>query len=175
VAVPYRLLMDAEELVVDRHPHVRVLFRPGAVTIVVAGLAGVLVAAVPKGSLRAGIVAVGLLVVAAVLTRPLLHWLTTTLTVTDRRLLLRSGVLARHGRDIPLSRIVDVSFEHTLFERMLGAGTLYVELASGRGMVVVQNVPGVEDVHEAIYQLLDEDELDESDFDDESFDEEAEV
>jgi uncharacterized membrane protein YdbT with pleckstrin-like domain len=162
VAIPYRLLMDGEEVVVHRHPHVRVLLRPVAVTIAVFVAAGVLVATVSQGSLRAGIVAVALLAAVVIVARPLLHWLTTTLTVTDRRLLLRSGVFARYGRDIPLERIVEASFEHTLFERMLGCGTLHVELASGRGMVVVQNVPHVEDVHGAIYELL-EDEYDEDD------------
>lgn len=174
MVVPYRLLMDAEEVVVHRHPHVRVLFRPTAVTILVIAAAGVLVMAVPRGATRAGIVAVAVLAVLVAVVRPVLHWLTTTLTITDRRLLLRSGVFARYGRDIPLGRIEEVSFEHTLFERMLGAGTLYVELATGRGLVVVQNVPRVEDVHSALYQLLDDpeeaaDEL--ADYEDEDEDE----
>jgi uncharacterized membrane protein YdbT with pleckstrin-like domain len=150
--------MDAEEVVVHRHPHVRVLFRPVLVAVSILGVAGVLVALAPQTSTRLGLVAATLLLVAIAVSRRLLHWLTTTLTVTDRRLLLRSGVLSRYGRDIPLARIVEVSFEHTLFERMLGAGTLYVELGSGRGMVVVQNVPRVEDVHSAIYELLEDDE-----------------
>ena len=165
MVVPYRLLMDAEEVVVHRHPHVRVLFRPAAVTILVIAAAGLLVVAVPQGTTRAGIVAVAVLAVLVAVARPVLHWLTTTLTLTDRRLLIRSGVFGRYGRDIPLGRVEEVSFEHTLFERMLGAGTLYVELATGRGVVVVQNVPRVEDVHGALYQLLDDPEDDLADED----------
>jgi uncharacterized membrane protein YdbT with pleckstrin-like domain len=166
VAAPYRLLMDGEEVVVHRHPHARVLFRPAVITVAVTGLAGVLVAVVPQSSTRLGIVAVALVVLAATVLRPVLHWLTTTLTVTDRRLLLRSGVFARYGRDVPLGRIEEVTFEHTLFERLFRCGTLYVELSGDRGVVVVQNVPRVEDVHEAIYQLL-EDELPEDELSEE--------
>ncbi|GAA3385531.1 PH domain-containing protein [Cryptosporangium minutisporangium] len=156
MAVPYRLLMDGEDVVVHRHPHVRVLFRPAVVTVVVVGVAGLLIAVVSQSSTRWGIAAVALVVLGASVSRPVLHWLTTTLTVTDRRLLLRSGVFARYGRDIPLGRIEEVSFEHTLLERALGCGTLYVDLTGDRGVVVVQNVPGVERVQGAVYQLLDE-------------------
>ncbi|WP_035857756.1 PH domain-containing protein [Cryptosporangium arvum] len=164
MAVPYRLLMDGEEVVVHRHPHVRVLVRPAIVTVVVVALAGLAIAVVPQADTRWGIAAAALVIVAAAVSRPLLHWLTTTLTVTDRRLLLRSGVFARHGRDVPLSRIEEVSFEHTLLERALRCGTLYVELAADRGVVVVQNVPRVESVQAAIYELIQE-------FDDEREDE----
>ncbi|SHN35648.1 PH domain-containing protein [Cryptosporangium aurantiacum] len=163
MAVPYRLLMDGEDVVVHRHPHVRVLFRPAVVTVVTVAIAGLLIAVVSQASTRWGIAAAALVLVTASAFRPVLHWATTTLTVTDRRLLLRSGVLSRYGRDIPLGRIDEVSFEHTLLERALGCGTLYVELAGERGVVVVQNVPRVERVQAAIYELLDDEfeELDE--------------
>lgn len=179
MAVPNRLLMDGESVVVHRHPHVRVLTRSVVVTVVVVLVAGFLIVVVDRPTTRWGLAAAALVIVAAAASRPVLHWLTTTLTVTDRRLLLRSGVFARYGRDIPLGRIDEVSFEHTLWERALGCGTLYVELASDRGVVVVQNVPGVERVQAAIYELLaddwadadedgdpDEGDLDEGDLDD---------
>jgi uncharacterized membrane protein YdbT with pleckstrin-like domain len=172
VAVPYRLLMDGEEVVVHRHPHVRVLFRPAVVTVVVAGVAGLLIAVVSQPSTRWGIAAAALVVLLASVSRPVLHWLTTTLTVTDRRLLLRSGVFARYGRDIPLDRIEEVSFEHTLLERALRCGTLYVELAGERGVVVVQNVPRVEQVQAAVYELLEFESEFESEFDEELLEEE---
>ena len=44
-------------------------------------------------------------------------WLTTRYVVTDRRVLMRSGVLSRNGRDVPLTRVNDVSFQRTLVER----------------------------------------------------------
>lgn len=167
VAVPSRLLIGSEVVLVHRHPHVRVLVRPAVVTVVAVGLAGLLVAVVAQPSTRWGIVAVALVVLAASVSRPVLRWLTTTLTVTDRRLLLRSGVLARYGRDIPLGRVEDVSFEHTILERMLGCGTLYVELVADRGVVVVQNVPRVEQVHTVIVELLEEEPWPDDEFDEE--------
>ncbi|TQS46433.1 PH domain-containing protein [Cryptosporangium phraense] len=159
-------LLGSEEVLVHRHPHVRVLVRPAVIIVVVVGLAGLLVVVVSQSSTRWGVVAVAAVVLLATATRPVLHWLTTTLTVTDRRLLLRSGVLARYGRDIPLGRIDDVSFEQTLLERMLGCGTLYVELGADRDVIVVQNVPRVAHVHAVIYELLEE-RLDLDEFEDE--------
>ena len=55
---------------------------------------------------------------------PFLRWWTTVYVLTDRRLILREGLIARSGRDIPLGRINDVSFSHTAIERVLGCGTL---------------------------------------------------
>ena len=42
---------------------------------------------------------------------------------------LRDGILTRNGRDIPLSRITDVSFRKGVLDRLLGSGTLVVESA----------------------------------------------
>ena len=69
---------------------------------------------IPSGSAAAA----GRLVVAAVailalmlwLMVPVLRWRTTTYELTTRRLRVRDGIVTRHGRDIPLARINDVSF-----------------------------------------------------------------
>ena len=79
--------------------------------------------------------------------RPFLRWLTTTYTVTDRRLITRTGMLSRRGHDIPLPRISDVAYEHGLVDRMLGCGTLVISDASERGRVRLPDIPHVEQVH----------------------------
>jgi uncharacterized membrane protein YdbT with pleckstrin-like domain len=73
--------------------------------------------------------------------------------------LLRTGVLSRSGRDVPLGRINDVSFEHTLLERMLRCGTLTVESAGERGLIVLTDIPRVEAVQGTLYQLMEDDEF----------------
>ena len=73
--------------------------------------------------------------------RPFLRWLTTTYTVTDRRLITRTGILSRRGHDIPLARISDVAYEHGLVDRMLGCGTLVVSDASEHGRVRLPRHP----------------------------------
>jgi uncharacterized membrane protein YdbT with pleckstrin-like domain len=85
---------------------------------------------------------------------PFLRWLTTSYTVTDRRLITRTGILSRQGHDIPLARINDVAYEHGVFDRMLGCGTLVISDASQQGRVTLPDIPHVEQVHLKISDLL---------------------
>jgi uncharacterized membrane protein YdbT with pleckstrin-like domain len=89
--------------------------------------------------------------------RPWLRWINTNYVVTTHRVVLRDGVLSRSGRDIPLSRINDVTFEHTFVERLLRSGTLLVESAGERGQVTLADVPRVENVQHTIYRLVERD------------------
>src|SRR3712207_8499637 len=45
---------------------------------------------------------------------PVLRWRTTHFVVTDRRVLVREGVLTRQGMDIPLRRISSVQIRQSL-------------------------------------------------------------
>jgi uncharacterized membrane protein YdbT with pleckstrin-like domain len=76
---------------------------------------------------------------------------------TNERVIMREGVFSRNGRDIPLGRVNDVSFSHTLFERMLGCGTLTIESAGERGQVVLSDIPRVERTQSMLYELVDQD------------------
>ena len=77
--------------------------------------------------------------------------------LTDRRIIVRTGILARRGRDMPLSRVNDVSFSHTVIERFLNCGTIVVESAGTQGQLVIASVPNVETIQREIYRLHDED------------------
>lgn len=85
---------------------------------------------------------------------PVLAWLSATYTLTDRRLLTRTGVLARRGHDIPVNRISDVSYEKGILDRMLGCGTLVISDASQQGRVELPDVPHVERRQLQISDLL---------------------
>lgn len=88
---------------------------------------------------------------------PWLRWRTTHYVLTSERVIVRSGVISRNGRDIPLSRINDVSFSHGIVGRMLGCGTLTIESAGERGQIVLNDVPGVERIQSVIYELVEAD------------------
>jgi uncharacterized membrane protein YdbT with pleckstrin-like domain len=83
-----------------------------------------------------------------------LRWRTTTYTVTNRRLITRSGILNKIGKDLPLNRINEVSHERSLMDRILGCGSLIVQTAAEDGTVVLKDVPDVEHVNLQITQLL---------------------
>jgi uncharacterized membrane protein YdbT with pleckstrin-like domain len=161
VPYPDRLLADDEEVVAHLHPHGAALVWPVVRLLVVVGGASYLAALVPagrqQGVLRWALLAVVLLVLAGTVVRPLLRWRTTHYVLTTSRLLLRSGVLSRVGRDLPLSRVTDVSCRQTPWQRLLGSGTLTVACAGEGGPLVLDRVPAVGWVQQVLVALLEDD------------------
>ena len=154
---PDRLLAEDEEVVLRLHPHLKMLVVPVFVFLIAVGAGAFGAAQTESAALRYSIVAAVALIVLLFTLIPFLRWRTTHFVVTSHRVLIRRGILSRSGRDVPLSRINDVSFEHSFFERLLGCGTLIVESAGERGQVVLDDVPGVEKVQGEIYQLMEDD------------------
>jgi uncharacterized membrane protein YdbT with pleckstrin-like domain len=156
VAFPQRLLGDGEEVVLDLRPHPKRLVRPAAIVVAASGVASYLVFVVPVGvartPLRWAIAVVAAAVVVRWSIRPWLRWMTTHYVLTTQRLVVRQGVFTRTGRDLPLARVNDVSFRHSLVGRILGCGTLTVESAGEHGRVVLDDVPSVELVQREIYR-----------------------
>ena len=158
MALSRRLLSEDEHLVVATRTHVKALLVPAMWLILVAAVAGYASSFAPSGNARPLVVAaiwvVALVAIIWLVVKPFLAWLTTTYTVTDRRLITRSGILSRRGRDIPLRRINDVAYEHGILDRLLGCGTLVVSAASERGQVRLPDIPHVEHVHLQVSDLL---------------------
>lgn len=153
---PQRLLAEDEEVVLDLHPHWKQLLLPIALIPIVIGLVTYVIFVVPSGSAQAPLrIAVGA-IAAFVLIRfsiwPFLKWQTTRYVLTTRRIVIRQGVFGRSGRDVPLTRVNDVSFHHSMLERMLRCGTLTVESAGEHGQIVLPGVPRVETVQREVYR-----------------------
>lgn len=153
-------LTDDEQLVLLLHPHWKVLVRPVLIAIIVVAVALVAVVAIPSGSAampgRFAVGAVALLILMVWLMVPFLRWRTTTYELTSKRLRLRAGIVTRHGRDIPLARINDVSFEQGPLDRLLGCGRLVVESAGEHGQIVLTEIPRVQDVHATVFRLVED-------------------
>lgn len=145
------------------HPHWKTLVRPVALAFLVVAVLLVAEVIIPAGR-AAGTERLALGVAAIVLlmwwlTYPLLRWRTTTYELTTRRMRLRDGIVARRGRDIPLSRITDVSFRKGLLDRLLDCGTLVVESAGEHGELVLTAIPHVERVQATMFQLVEDERL----------------
>jgi uncharacterized membrane protein YdbT with pleckstrin-like domain len=155
---PRRLLANDERLVLVLRRHVVVLFWPFVVLLVAVAI-GVAGAFLPRGTRPWGplvLAVIAVLIVLRWVLWPFLKWFNEVYAITTRRLILREGVFNRAGHDMPLTRLNDVSFEHNLFERMLGCGTLVVESAGERGQIRLDDVPKVELVQRTLYRLSDE-------------------
>jgi len=154
VAYPDDLLVEGEQVVVHRRPHWKMLVVPVVVLLLVVGVASFLGAVVSAQSWAPwawlGLAVAGLALVGRFTVFPVVRWRTTHFVVTDRRVLVREGVLTRQGMDIPLKRISSVQFRQGLLERMLGAGTLVIESDSDESLEF-DDVPGVRGVHAVLY------------------------
>lgn len=153
-----RLLSEGEHVIVSTRTHWKALVLPVVVLLVVCGLAGFVLALLPAGGshvpLMWAVIAVAVLVVGWFTLRPFLVWVSASYTITNRRLINRSGVFTRIGRDIPLYRINDVSYERGVLDRMLGCGTLVISDASEQGQSILPDVPQVERVQLTLTDLL---------------------
>ncbi len=158
---PAKLLTEGEQIEFEMRPHWRSMIVPSFVLLVTVAAASFLFAYTPDGSLqkwlRWAIVVLALVVLVGWFVHPLLSWLTTQYVFTSRRIITRTGILARSGKDMPLSKLNDVSFEYTIFERILHCGTLTASSASEDGALVIRNVPRVEEIQREIYRLAEAD------------------
>ncbi|HKF41690.1 MAG TPA: PH domain-containing protein [Thermoanaerobaculia bacterium] len=64
--------------------------------------------------------------------------------VTSRRVIRKVGVVSREIQQAPLEKIQDITIEQGVLGRMLGFGTVIVETASEKGMIVFPSVAGPE-------------------------------
>lgn len=156
MGLPQRLLGDGEHEVLHLRTHAKRLIGPALVLILTGGAVGVALALLPQRVQPIGgavVIAVAVLIAITWVLVPFLRWRTTTYTVTDRRIVSRKGILSRTGHDLPLIRINDVSYERSLSDRFWGCGTLHVQTASDRP-VVLPDIPDVEEVQVLIADLL---------------------
>jgi membrane protein YdbS with pleckstrin-like domain len=149
-----------ERSVLVLHLHWKVLVRPVLLGVLVIAVAVAVTVVIPAGT-KAGTERLVVLVVALVLLligvlRPVLRWKTTTYELTTGRLRVREGILTRRGRDIPLTRISDVSFTRGPLDRLVGAGRLVVESAGEHGQIVLSDIPQVERVQAILFELVEE-------------------
>jgi uncharacterized membrane protein YdbT with pleckstrin-like domain len=153
-------LTAEEQPVLLLRPHWKTLIRPVLVAVIVVAAALLAEVAIPSGKAAAAerlvVAVVAVLALMLWLAVPVLRWRTTTYELTTRRLRVREGIVTRHGRDIPLVRINDVSFEKGLLDRLLGAGRLVVESAGQDGKILLDDIPHVEQVQGTLFRLVEE-------------------
>ena len=147
---PQSLLSTGEKIVRAFRPHWKSLIIPGAWTVlVISGL--VLTPRLPSGLPRNAtyvIILLGWIMVAVV---PTVRWWFTQFVLTNERLILRKGVIARSGVEIPLEVINDVIFSQTVFERVLGFGDLIIESAGEMGQSRFSNIPRPDEFQALLY------------------------
>ncbi len=141
-------------MVIDVRPHWWYL--SGPVVVLVAVIAGAVAVAVHSLAAVVNWIAVGALALAVLwLVGRYIRWASTSLVVTTSRLIRRTGVLARSGREIPLAALTDISYHQRLLQRIIGAGDLLLESAGRQGQEVFPDLPGPARIQQVIATEVD--------------------
>lgn len=155
---PEDALGSGEAVLIHMRTHWKALL--GAVVWLVLGVVGfvLLLTLLPDGGFEDVIRWVGGVVILIALLWfvlwPLIRWLSSSYTITDQRIMERSGIIRQTGRNIPLSRVSGVSFQKDLVDRMVGCGTLRIESSAQTTDVVFRDVPNVENVQRVLTDLI---------------------
>src|ERR1700712_1130108 len=124
-----KYLIPSETPVVVTRRHWASLARTGALTGVIF-LVGLLLLVYAGDSQGMTIFALMVLLVALVwFGWAWWTWWTDDFVITDRRVLLIEGILTRKVAIMPLSKVTDLTYERSLFGRVLGYGVFVVESA----------------------------------------------
>lgn len=156
---PRRLLNDGEEIALDINPHWWFLSRPVAAFVVSAVLFSWSLAGLDQAMWERGLKwLLGLLALAAsvwLLVR-WLAWRTTHFVITSDRVIARKGIVAKSGIEIPLERVNNVSFNQSIFERMINAGDLLIESGGEDGQQRFTDILKPDQVQNLIHVQMEE-------------------
>ena len=129
MALPRKFLNEDEELLAELHPHWIFLFGPLFTSI---GVWAAIVALLVVWQSPPGWVTYPLLVVALVpglwLLGRFVRWRSYDVALTSTRVLVRQGILGRDTVQLRLQRITEVNIRQSLIERLLGTGSLIIDV-----------------------------------------------
>jgi membrane protein YdbS with pleckstrin-like domain len=147
---PERLLTSDEEILRQFRPHWKVLLPALVWAMLAAGLIGLATAALdrPTRDMAVGVAVVLFLLLS---TRRIVGWLFTNYVLTSERLVVRSGMVARTGTEIPLEQVTNVLFSQSVLERLLRYGDVTIEAAGSQGRTEFHDVPDPEGFQHEVY------------------------
>lgn len=156
MALSKKLLSENERIILHMHEHVKRLIPNIAAGIVLIILAVAGFVYMPDSWKPAGtwtLLVLLLVGLTAFVGWPWLRWITDTFTVTNRRIITRTGIFTKSGHDIPLNRISNVAYERDLIDRFFKAGTLELQTSADEPLYL-RDVPNAEQVHVMLTNLL---------------------
>jgi uncharacterized membrane protein YdbT with pleckstrin-like domain len=149
-----RYLLPGENLVVTVHRHWILLARSLLLpALLVAAVLAFTVAVSLPGEVRLLVTLAGLAVAGLWMIVEWVRWSSTSLTVTDHRVVLESGILSRESKVIPLDRIQDVSTRQSLAGRLFGYGTVEIDAAGPTGSELLDHVPDPDQLRDQVFAV----------------------
>jgi len=156
---PRHLINEGETVALDLHPHWWYFSKHilTGIPLFVALLGVIALQGNSSNTLKA-VVGWGWAILAllwvAWLAIKYVQWQYTHFVVTDDRVIFRTGMLSKHGVEIPLERINNINFDQRIFERIIGAGDLDIESAGREGQSHFEDVRHPDGVQQEIYRQM---------------------
>ena len=145
-------LMPGESLVLREKQHWVVMIQPLLlpVALVVLAVVADFLQIIPSDfRLLATLAMVALLGVCLIVVW--VRWSSRSFTVTDRRVILDTGILSRATRVIALDRVQDITTNQSLLGRMLGYGRIEIDSAGAAGTEVLSALPRPSHVRDVVF------------------------
>lgn len=152
---PHRYLLPTERRVIEVRRHPAVMAWPLTQAVVVVLAAVVLSYLTRHGGIIQTIV--GILAILALLRVGWVvgDWWVERFVVTDQRVLLSSGLLARRVAMMPLRKVTDMTYERSVAGRLLGYGEFIMESAGqDQALSRVPYLPRPDALYLEVSQLL---------------------
>lgn len=119
-------LMSGEKVVLQGHPSWRSIMAFYIKGLLIAAVLGVLTSLVSSTSLG---VTVAVVVFAITVVVGFIRRVAITYTVTNRRIHIKRGIIARNTQEAKLSRVQNVNTRQSVIERLLQVGTVDFDTA----------------------------------------------
>ncbi len=146
-----KLLNDGEDVILDLEPHWSTLAKPVALLVVVLAAT---IGAFVLNTLAGLIVGVVLVLTAAWVGQRIIRRRNINFVLTTDRLVYRSGIVSKHGKEIPLERVNDIAFHQSVFERLIGTGDISIESAGAQSRETFGDIPHPSVVQNEIYRQM---------------------
>ena len=156
---PQRLLNDGEEVALDIHPHWWFFAKSAAATLLSSVLFFWSAVAFGDATWEKGLKWLfGVTAIVSILWLGVrwLAWRTTHFVITSDRLIARKGIIAKSGIEIPLERVNNVSFNQSIFERVIKAGDLLIESGGEDGQQRFTDILRPDEVQNLIHLQMEE-------------------
>ncbi len=156
---PQRLLNDGEEVALDIHPHWWFFAKSAAATLLSSVLFLWSAVALGDATWEKGLKWLfGVTAIVSILWLGVrwLAWRTTHFVITSDRLIARKGIIAKSGIEIPLERVNNVSFNQSIFERVIKAGDLLIESGGEDGQQRFTDILRPDEVQNLIHLQMEE-------------------
>jgi uncharacterized membrane protein YdbT with pleckstrin-like domain len=148
-------LLPGERILLTARQHRVVLLRPFALTPIAVLVVLVALLLLPlHGELRLFFALAALLLGLLILNLYYWRWRAQEYVITDQRVILNEGILARFSRSIAIDRIQDLTVYQGLWGRTWGFGDVELESAGREGGEWLHLVPHPQQVRNVIFAQI---------------------